>query len=93
MNKTYLEAEIKMALGVGDYGGGGGGGGLLFNINENIPCEIVNNEDIPNGIEMILFQFLVKTQKWCCVGIYIFIFFWYLWNFCKGLKQINLAIS
>lgn len=33
----------------------GGWGVLLFNINENIPCEIVNNEDIPNGIEMILF--------------------------------------
>lgn len=51
MNETYLEAEIKMALGVGDQGAGV----LLFNINENIPCEIVNNEDIPNGIEMILF--------------------------------------
>ena len=51
MNKTYLEAEINMALG----GGIRGGGVLLFNINENIPCEIVNNEDIPNGIEMILF--------------------------------------
>ena len=37
------------------------GGGLLFYINENIPCELINNEMIPSNIEMIMFEFLVKT--------------------------------
>ena len=46
------------------------GGGLLFYINENIPSEVVNDEDIPNDTELILFDFLVKTQKCLCVGIY-----------------------
>ena len=37
------------------------GGGLLFYINENIPCELINNEIIPSNIEMIMFEYLVKT--------------------------------
>ena len=37
------------------------GGGLSFYINENIPCKVINDEEITNDIEMILFEFLLKT--------------------------------
>ena len=46
------------------------GGGLLFDINENIPCKLINDEIIPSDIEMIMFEFLVKTRKWLCIGLY-----------------------
>ena len=51
------------------------GKGILFYINENILFKIIKdeymrNEYIRNGIEMILFEFLVRTRKWFCVGIY-----------------------
>ena len=38
-------------------------GGLLFYVNENILCKLINNEIFPNDIEMIMFEFLVKTIK------------------------------
>ena len=46
------------------------GGGLLFYINENIPCKLINDEIIPSDIEMITFEVLVKTRKWLCIGLY-----------------------
>ena len=46
------------------------GGGLLFYINENIPCKLINDEIIPSDIEIIIFEFLVKTRKWLCIGLY-----------------------
>ena len=46
------------------------GGGLLFYINENIPCKVINDEIIPSYIEMIMFEFLVETRKWLCIGLY-----------------------
>ena len=46
------------------------GEGLLFYINENIPCKLINDEIIPSDIEMIMFEFLVKTRKWLCIGLY-----------------------
>ena len=46
------------------------GGGLLFYINENIPCKLINDQIIPSDIEMIMFEFLVKTRKWLCIGLY-----------------------
>ena len=46
------------------------GGGLLFYINENIPCKLLNDKIIPSDIEMIMFEFLVKTRKWLCIGLY-----------------------
>ena len=46
------------------------GGGLLFYISENIPCKPINDEIIPSDIEMIMFEFLVKTRKWLCIGLY-----------------------
>ena len=46
------------------------GGELLFYINENIPCKLINDEIIPSDIEMIMFEFLVKTRKWLCIGLY-----------------------
>ena len=46
------------------------GGGLLFYINENIPCKLVNDQIIPSDIEMIMFEFLVRTRKWLCIGLY-----------------------
>ena len=39
------------------------GGGLLFYINENIPCKLINDQIIPSDIEIIMFEFLVKTRK------------------------------
>ena len=39
-------------------------------INENIPCKLINDEIIPCDIEMIMFEFLVKSRKWLCVGLY-----------------------
>ena len=45
------------------------GGGLLFYINENIPCKLINDEIIPSDIEMIMFEVLVKTRKWLCIGL------------------------
>ena len=41
---------------------------LLFYINENIPCKLINDEII--NIEMIMSEFLVKTRKWLCIGLY-----------------------
>ena len=46
------------------------GKGILFYINENILYKIIKDEYIRNGIEMILFEYLVRTRKWSCVGIY-----------------------
>ena len=46
------------------------GGGLLFYINENIPRKLLNDEIIPSDTEMIMFEFLVKTRKWLCIGVY-----------------------
>ena len=47
------------------------GGGILFYINENIPCKLINNEIIQSNIEMIMFDYvLVKTRKWVCIGLY-----------------------
>ena len=46
------------------------GGGLLFYINENIPCKLINDKIIPNDIEMIMFEFLVKSRKFLCIGLY-----------------------
>ena len=44
--------------------------GLLFYIDENISCKIINYEEIASDIEMILFEVLLKTRKWLCVGIH-----------------------
>ena len=46
------------------------GGGLLFDINENIPCKLINGQNIPSDIEIIMFEFLMKTRKWLCIGLY-----------------------
>ena len=46
------------------------GGGLFFYINENIPCKLINDEIVPIDFEIIMFEFLVKTQKWLCTGLY-----------------------
>ena len=51
-NKTFRRGRTKY------------GGGLLFYINENIPCMLINDETIPIDIEMIMFEFFVKTTKW-----------------------------
>ena len=45
-------------------------GGLLFYINENIPCKLINDQIIPSDIKMVMFEFLVKTRKWLCIGLY-----------------------
>ena len=45
-------------------------GDLLFYINENIQCKLINYEIIPINIEMIMSEFLVKTRKWLCIGLY-----------------------
>ena len=42
----------------------------MFYINENIPCKLINDEFIPSYIEMIMCEFLVKTRKWLCIGLY-----------------------
>ena len=44
-------------------------GGLLFYINENIPCKLINDEIIPSDIQIILFEFLVKTLIWLRIGL------------------------
>ena len=49
-NKTFRRGRTKY------------GEGLLFYINENIPCKLINDEIIPSDIEMIMFEFLVKTR-------------------------------
>ena len=46
------------------------GGGLLFYINENISCKLINDEIISSDIDMIMFEFLVKTRNWLCIGLY-----------------------
>ena len=42
----------------------------MFYINENIPCKLINDQIIPSDIDMIMFEFLVKTRKWLCIGFY-----------------------
>ena len=46
------------------------GGGLLFYIIENISCKLINDEIISSDIDMIMFEFLVKTRNWLCIGLY-----------------------
>ena len=46
------------------------GGGLLVYINEKIPCKLINDQIVPSDIEMIDIEFLVKTRKWLCIGLY-----------------------
>ena len=46
------------------------GGGLLFYINESIPCKLINDEISLSDIEAIIFEFLVKTLKRLCIGLY-----------------------
>ena len=38
-------------------------GGLLFYVNENIPCKLINDEIIPSAVEMVMFGFLVKLEN------------------------------
>ena len=45
------------------------GGGVLCYVNENIPCEMVNVEGVPDGCEIILTEFSNKTRKWLCIGL------------------------
>ena len=45
-------------------------GGLLFYINENIPCKLINDQIISSDIEIKMFEFLVKTRKWLCIRFY-----------------------
>ena len=45
-------------------------GGFLFYISENISCKLINGEIIPSDIEIIMFEFLVETRKWLCIGLY-----------------------
>ena len=30
----------------------------------------MNDQIIPSDIEMIMFEFLMKTRKWLCIGLY-----------------------
>ena len=39
-------------------------------VNENIPCEMVSAEGVPEYREIILIQFSIKTRKWLCIGLY-----------------------
>ena len=39
-------------------------------INENTPCKLINGEIILTDIEMIIFEFLVITRRWLCIGLY-----------------------
>ena len=45
------------------------GGGVLFYVNENIPCNMVNIEGVSDDCEMILIEFSIKTRKWFCIGL------------------------
>ena len=46
------------------------GGRLLFYISENTPCKLINDEIIPSNIKIIMFELLIKTRKWLCIGLY-----------------------
>ena len=46
------------------------GGGLLFGINESIPWKLINYQIIPSDVDITMFELLVKTQKWLCIGLY-----------------------
>ena len=46
------------------------GGGLLFYVIEQIPSKVLSLESIPMDIELILVEFIVKSQRWLYVGIY-----------------------
>ena len=46
------------------------GWGVLSYISEDIPYKVINNEGVSIDIEMILFEFSVKTRKWPCLSIY-----------------------
>ena len=47
----------------------GFGGGLIFDINEQIPSQVLTLESIPRDIELILLDFTVKSRKWLCIGL------------------------
>ena len=46
------------------------GEGYYSVLMKTFHCKLINDEDIPNDIEMILFEFLVNTRKGLCIGIY-----------------------
>ena len=45
------------------------GGGVLCYINESIPSESVNVEDIVKEREIVLIEFSIKTRKWLFIGL------------------------
>ena len=42
----------------------------MFYVNEQIPSKVLSLESIPMDIELILLEFIVKNQRWLCLGIY-----------------------
>ena len=43
---------------------------VLCFISENIPCETVNVEGLPDDCEVTLVELSIKNWKWLCIGLH-----------------------
>ena len=46
------------------------GGGVIFYLNKNIPCGVLDIDFNFNDLETIFLEFSLKNRKWLCVGLY-----------------------
>ena len=42
------------------------GGGLIFYLNEDIPCNIINTFNFPNSLEVLLLEINLRNKKNTC---------------------------
>ena len=45
-------------------------GGLVFHLNENIPCKILQQHEPSPNFEIIAIEFYHNNQKWLLLGLY-----------------------
>ena len=70
----------------------------VYYFTSTVPCKFINDEDIPNDIEMILFELLLKTRKWLYVDhhpktkITFLIFFQKAWSIHEDIQFRKLAL-
>ena len=46
------------------------GGGLLFYVNQNLNCKIVNTHCFPTEIEILPLELALTKTKWLILGLY-----------------------
>ena len=44
--------------------------GIMFDTNENIPCQTLNVKGLTNDWEVTLIELPIKSREWLCIGLY-----------------------